>query len=265
MAAAARAERFRDLHRPGAPLIMPNAWDAGTARVLAAVGAQAVGTTSSGFAGTLGRLDRSVTRDEALGHAAALVAAVDVPVSADLENGFGAEPAAVAATVRAAVVAGLAGCSIEDFTGGRQGSIHDVGLATERIAAAVEAAAGRLVLTARAENHLHGRDDLADTIDRLQRYQQAGADVLYAPGLRRAADIRGLLAELDRPVNVLLMPGGPGVAELAELGAARISTGGALAVAALGALGRSVQELLDGAAPSFWPDAEAGRGIVRSW
>ncbi|WP_235948637.1 isocitrate lyase/PEP mutase family protein [Candidatus Frankia alpina] len=237
-AAAGRAERFRELHRPGAPLIMPNAWDAGAARVLVAVGCQAVGTTSAGFAGTLGRLDQSVTREETIGHAAAHAAAVDVPVSADLENGFGTEPAEVAATVRAAVDAGLAGCSIEDFTGGRQGSIHELGLATDRIAAAVEAAAGRVVLTARAENHLHGRDDLADTIGRLQRYQQAGADVLYAPGLRRAQDIRSVLAELDRPVNVLLMPGGPGIAELTELGVARISTGGALAFAALGALGR---------------------------
>ncbi|MCM3922610.1 isocitrate lyase/phosphoenolpyruvate mutase family protein [Frankia sp. AiPs1] len=263
--AAARVERFRELHRPGAPLIMPNAWDAGTARVLAAVGCLAVGTTSSGFAGTLGRPDRSVTRDEALGHAAVLAAAVAVPVSADLENGYGAEPAEVAATVRAAVDAGLAGCSIEDFTGDPQAPIHDVGLATERIAAAVEAAAGRLVLTARAENHLHGRDDLADTIGRLQGYQQVGADVLYAPGLRRAADIRSLVAELNRPVNVLLMPGGPGVGELAELGVARISTGGALAFAALGALGRSVRDLLDGAAPSFWQDAGAGRDIVGAW
>ncbi len=147
----------------------------------------------------------------------------------------------------------------------RQGSIHELSLATDRIAAAVEAAAGRVVLTARAENHLHGRDDLADTIGRLKRYQQAGADVLYAPGLRRAQDIRSVLAELDRPVNVLLMPGGPGIAELTELGVARISTGGALAFAALGALGRSVRELLDGAYPSFWPDAGEGRAIVHTW
>src|SRR6266508_2637333 len=175
---------FRDLHRPGRPLLMPNPWDVGSARVLAALGYRALATTSSGFAATLGRLDGTVTREQALRHAADIVAATELPVSADLENGFVYEPR----------------------------------LAAERVAAAAEAAhrgTHRLVLTARAENHLHGRDDLADTIARLQSFQLAGADVLYAPGLTRADQIKAVLSSVDLPVNVLVMPGVPSVAELA--------------------------------------------------
>src|SRR5690348_5735303 len=161
------ADRFRALHVPGDPLLLPNPWDLGSARVLAALGYQALATTSSGFAATLGRLDGTVTRDEAIGHAAQIAAGVDVPVSADLENCFADDPSGVADTVRAAVEAGLAGCSVEDFSGT---AIYDATLATERVAAAVEAAAGRIVITARAENYLHDRADLADTVARLQSF-----------------------------------------------------------------------------------------------
>ena len=182
-----RAARCLQLHDGPQPLLIPNPWDAGSARLLASVGFEALATTSSGFAATLGRLDGSVTRDEALAHAAELVAAVpDTPVSADLENGYADDPAGVAETVRLAVDTGLAGCSVEDYAGPGADPIYPAGLAVERVAAAAEAAhAGpvHLVLTARAENLLRGRIDLADTIARLQAYQEAGADVLYAPGL----------------------------------------------------------------------------------
>ena len=255
------AERFRALHRPGAPLVMPNPWDAGSARVLAALGFAALATTSSGFAATLGRADGSVTREEALEHAGRIVAAVDVPVSADLEDGFADDPAEVAATVDGAARVGLAGCSIEDYS--RHRGILDSGLAAERIAAAVRAGAGRLVLTARAENFLHARPDLADTIDRLQRFQRAGADVLYAPGLRRPEDIAAVVKSVDRPVNVLLLPDGPAIPELAELGVSRVSIGGAFAYAAFGALAEAARELQHGPSYTFWNRAADGRDLIR--
>src|SRR5918999_118363 len=171
-------QNFLSLHRPGRPLLMPNPWDAGSAKLLASLGFEALATTSSGFAATLGRLDGRVTRDEAIAHAADVVDAVDVPVSADLENGFADDPADVAETVRGAIEAGLAGCSIEDFSGPETDTIYDAGLAAERVAAAAEAAhagPGELVLTARSENYVHGRFDLADTIERLHSFQEAGA------------------------------------------------------------------------------------------
>ncbi|HUF34124.1 MAG TPA: isocitrate lyase/phosphoenolpyruvate mutase family protein, partial [Acidimicrobiales bacterium] len=189
------AGRFLALHHGDRPLLQPNAWDAGSARILASLGFAAIATTSSGFAATLGRLDGSVTRHEALAHAAELAAAVDVPVAADTENGFADDPDGVADTVRLACATGIAGCSVEDFTGRDDEPIYDIGLATERVAAAAEAAhhgTEQLVLTARAENLLHGRTDLADTIARLQAFQQAGADVLFAPGLRTLGDIRSV-------------------------------------------------------------------------
>ena len=236
---------FAALHVPGRPLLLANAWDAGSARLLASLGYRALATTSSGFAATLGRLDYAVTRDEALAHSAALVEAVDVPVSADLENGFADDPGAVAETVELAVGTGLAGCSIEDATGRDDAPIYDAALAAERIAAAAEAAAGRLVLTARAENFLHGRPDLDDTIARLQSFSRAGADVLYAPGLSRIEDIRAVVEAVDKPVNVLAVPGSPPVAELAAAGVARISVGGAFAFAALGGAVQAARELLE--------------------
>jgi 2-methylisocitrate lyase-like PEP mutase family enzyme len=264
-AAASRADSFRALHQPGEPLLMPNPWDAGSARVLASLGFAALATTSGGFAATLGRPDGAVTRDESLAHAALLVAATELPVSADLENGFADEPAGVAQTVDRAVQAGLAGCSIEDFTGQSQAPIYDQGLAAERIAAAAQAARSglvRLVLTARAENYLHGRPDLDDTIARLQRYQEAGADVLYAPGLTRAADIAAVISSVDLPVNVLALPGGPDVARLAELGVGRVSVGSAFAYVAIDALATAARDLLSGGPLGYWPRAAAGRAVA---
>jgi 2-methylisocitrate lyase-like PEP mutase family enzyme len=258
-----KAAQFLDLHRQGSPLLLPNPWDQGSARLLAALGFAALATTSSGFAATLGRLDGSVSRDEALAHAAAVVAATELPVSADLENCFADDAAGVARTIALALEAGLAGCSLEDFTGEADEPIYDIALATMRVAAAADAAhAGqvRLVLTARAENYLHGRPDLADTITRLQAYQAAGADVLYAPGLTSLADIRQVVAALDRPVNVLAVAGAPSVGELAEAGVSRVSVGGAFAFAALGALTDAATELRDRGTTATSPAARsAGR------
>jgi 2-methylisocitrate lyase-like PEP mutase family enzyme len=255
---------FLDLHKPGDPLLLPNPWDIGSARVLAALGFRALATTSSGFAATLGRPDGSVSRDEALSHAAAVVAAVDVPVSADLENCFADDPAGVAETVARAKSTGLAGCSVEDATGRDDDPIYDAALATDRVAAAVEAAGDGFVITARAENFLHGRADLADTIARLQSFQDAGAHVLYAPGLTGSEQIRAVVGSLDRPVNVLALATAPPVAELAELGVARISVGGAFAFAAYGALVEAGRELLDTGTYGFWAHARRGREIAGS-
>jgi 2-methylisocitrate lyase-like PEP mutase family enzyme len=258
---AERAERFLALHRGARPLLLPNPWDRGSARLLESLGFEALATTSSGFAATLGRLDGSVQREEALAHAASVAASVDVPLSADLENGFRDDPAGVAETIQLAVEAGLAGASIEDYSGRPEAPIYDAGLATERIAAAAEAAhAGpvRLVLTARAENHLRGVDDLDDTIARLRSYQEAGADVLFAPGLSELGQIRRLVESVDLPVNVLARPGAPPIAELAAAGVARISVGGAFAFAALGATVEAARELLDEGTYGFWARARVG-------
>jgi 2-methylisocitrate lyase-like PEP mutase family enzyme len=264
---AEKARRFLALHQGDHPLLMPNPWDPGSARLLASLGFQALATTSAGFAATLGRLDGSVTREEAMAHAASMVQATELPVSADLENAFGDEPAAVADTVRLALQAGLAGCSVEDFTGREDAPIYDAGLAAERVAAAAAAAHDGpvpLVLTARAENYLHGRPDLDDTIARLQAYQEAGADVLYAPGLRRLEDIRQVVAAVDRPVNVLAVPGAPSVSELAAAGVGRVSVGGALAFAALGAVVEAARELLDQGTYAYWELAGTGAKAARA-
>ncbi len=246
---------------------MPNPWDLGSAKLLGSLGFSALATTSGGFAATLGRPDGGVSRDEALAHAAALAAATDLPVSADLENCFADEPTGVAQTVRLAIEAGLAGCSIEDFTRDEDEPIYDRALAVERVAAAAEAAQagpGRLVLTARAENYLHGRPDLADTITRLQAYQGAGADVLYAPGLTRLADIREVVSSLDRPVNVLTFPGGPPVPDLAAAGVRRVSVGTAFFFAALGALVEAATELRAQGTYGFLARTAVGRAAARS-
>jgi 2-methylisocitrate lyase-like PEP mutase family enzyme len=256
------AAHFLALHRPGEPLLLPNPWDVGSARVLASLGFAALATTSSGFAATLGRPDGAVTRDQAIAHGGQIAAATPLPVTADLENGYADDPPGVAETVRLAIEAGLAGCSIEDFTGRAGDPIYEVSLAAQRVAAAAEAAhAGprRLVLTARAENHLHGRDDLADTIARLQAYAEAGADVVYAPGLIRADDIRLVVQAVNRPVNVLALAAAPPVAELAELGVARISVGGSFAFAALGALVEAAQELRTAGTYGYWRHSATGR------
>jgi 2-methylisocitrate lyase-like PEP mutase family enzyme len=263
---ADKATRFLELHRPGTPLLMPNPWDAGSAKLLASLGFQALATTSSGSAATLGRLDYGVTRDEALANGAAIAAAVDVPVSADLENCFAEEPEGVAETIRLAIEAGLCGGSVEDFTGDRDDPIYDLGLATERVAAAAEAArAGpvRFVLTARAEDRLHGRTDLDATIERLRSYQDAGADVLFAPGVVDRDDIRRLVEAVDRPVNVLPRGDSPNVAELAELGVARLSTGGALAFVGLGAAADAARELLEQGTYGYVERARAGGSLAR--
>jgi 2-methylisocitrate lyase-like PEP mutase family enzyme len=263
---ADKAERFLALHRGPSPLLLPNPWDAGSAKMLAALGFSALATTSGGYAGTLGRLDGSVTLEEAIAHAATIVAAVDLPVSADLENGFADDPAGVASTVGLALEAGLSGCSIEDFTRRADDPIYELGLARDRVAAAAEVAhAGdvHLVLTARAENYLHERPDLVDTITRLQAYQEAGADVLYAPGLTALDDIRQVVASLDRPVNVLALPAAPPVAELAAVGVGRISVGSAFAWVALGALVDAGREFLDAGTYGFWDDAAKGSRVGR--
>jgi 2-methylisocitrate lyase-like PEP mutase family enzyme len=261
-----KAALFLELHRPGNPLLLPNPWDQGSARVLASLGFQALATTSSGYAATLGRLDGSVSRDEALAHAAAVVAATELPVSADLENCFADNAAGVARTVALAAETGLAGCSLEDSTGDENEPIFHLGEATERVAAAADAAHSgpvRLVLTARAENYLHGRPDLTDTIVRLQTYQAAGADVLYAPGLTSLADIRLVVAELDRPVNVLAFAGAPSVAELASVGVSRVSVGGAFAFAALGALAEAAIELRDQGTYGYLASSAVGRQAIQ--
>ncbi|MFZ0043956.1 MAG: isocitrate lyase/phosphoenolpyruvate mutase family protein [Solirubrobacteraceae bacterium] len=241
-----RVARFRELHRPGQPLLMPNPWDPGSARLLASLGFEALATTSSGFAGTLGRLDGSVTRAQALGHAAAIAAATDLPVSADLENGFAETIDGVAETATGAVDAGLAGFSIEDYTGDDAAPIYPLEAAVQRVAAAVEVAHGgeaQLVVTARAENYLHGNPDLGDTLARLQAYEQAGADVLYAPGLTTAEEIGAVVGAVQLPVNVLARPGVPSVGELAALGVSRISVGGAFAFVATAAVVEAAREL----------------------
>jgi 2-methylisocitrate lyase-like PEP mutase family enzyme len=260
------AARFLELHTPGRPLLMPNPWDRGSARLLESLGFEALATTSSGFAATLGRLDGMVSRDEAIAHAAQIVDAVDVPVSADLENCFADDPAGVAETVRLAVEAGLAGCSVEDFSGRESQAIYDAGLAAERVRAAAEAAHSgprRLVLTARAENHVHGIDELADTIARLQSFQEAGADVLFAPGLRRIDQIRELLSSVDLPLNVLVVGGMPSVSELAEAGVSRISVGGSFAYTAYGAAAAAGRELVESGTYGYSETAGLGARAVR--
>lgn len=262
--AADRARLFAELHHGSSPLLLANAWDAGTAKALTFLGFQAIATTSAGHAATLGRHDGNVTRDEAIAHAADLSAATMAPVSADLENGFADEPAGVAETMRLAAASGLAGCSVEDYSPGTA-AIYDLDLARARVEAAVEAAHDgpvRLVLTARAENHIRGVNDLADTIARLQAYQEAGADVLYAPGLSSRDDIATVVRAVDRPVNVLALPGVPPVAELAEIGVARISVGSGFSLVTYGALATAARELLDEGTYGFWEQAGAA-SLVR--
>jgi 2-methylisocitrate lyase-like PEP mutase family enzyme len=259
-----RADRFLALHHTDAPLLLPNPWDIGSAKILASIGFAALATTSAGFAGTLGRLDGNVTRDEVLGHARAICGAVDLPVSADLENAFAHEPAAVAETITLAIDSGLVGGSVEDFAGSDD-EIYDAGLAAERVAAAVEAAHRgpvQFVLTARCENYLHGRADFDDTLARLQSYQEAGADVLYAPGMNTTDDLRRLIANVDRPINVLALPGTAPVAELAEIGVRRISVGSGFSSVASGALAEAGRELLERGTYDFWATGIVGMTVT---
>jgi len=255
---------FLELHRPDPPLLLPNPWDAGSARILESLGYKALATTSSGYAATLGRLDGSVTRDEALEHSRVVVEATGLPVSADLENGFADDPDGVAETIELAIETGLAGCSVEDFTGDDSDPIYPLDVAAARVAAAVEAADGTgFVITARSENYLHGRPDLADTIARLQAFQEAGAHVLYAPRLTSIEDIRQVLGSIDRPLNVLALPATPPVAELAEAGVSRVSVGGAFAFAALGALVDAGRELLDEGTYGYFAGVSKGGKAAR--
>ncbi len=260
-----KAAIFLALHQRDEPLLMPNPWDLGSAKLFESLGFAALATTSSGFAATLGRRDGGVSRDEAIGHAAAMAASTDLPISADLENCFADDPAGVAETVRMAVGAGLAGCSVEDFTGRPDDPIYDRSLAVERVAAAAEAAHSgpvHLVLTARAENHLHGRPYLADTISRLQDYAAAGADVRFAPGVRQRDELAELVQAVGRPVNALAMPGIAGVAELAAIGIRRISVGGSLAYVALNAAAKAATELRDQGTFGYLEDAAQGRAAA---
>jgi 2-methylisocitrate lyase-like PEP mutase family enzyme len=248
---AERGEAFRQLHRRDGAFIIPNPFDAGTARLLESLGFEALATTSSGFAATLGRTDNSLERELVIEHMRVIAAATDLPVNGDLEDGFGPTPEAAAETIRLGAEAGLAGGSIEDSTNRPGGEpLYEVELAAERVRAAVEAAAAMpfpFTLTARAENFLVGRPELGDAIRRLQAYQEAGADVLYAPGLRSRADIASVVSSVDRPVNVVMGLQGVrlSVTELSELGVRRISVGSALSRAALGAFLRAAREMRD--------------------
>lgn len=241
---------FRALHVPGEPFVIPNPWDIGTARICERLGARALATTSAGLAFSLGRRDGQLRRDDVLDHCLAMTAATGLPISADLEKGWGDSPDSVADTIRDAAAAGLAGCSIEDNTGDPAAPIYDFGLAVARIEAAVEAARALdtdFVLTARAENLLVGIDDLDDTIRRLQAFEAAGADVLYAPALRDIDMVRAVTSSVNQPVNVLA--GSPAqsftLADLASAGVARVSVGSALARVALGATVAATRGLME--------------------
>jgi 2-methylisocitrate lyase-like PEP mutase family enzyme len=243
-----KAERFRSLHAGPGAFVIPNPWDAGSAKILAHFGFKALATTSAGAAFTLGRRDGQISRDEALANAAQIVAATDLPVSADLENLYAHAPEIAAATIPSAAAAGLVGCSIEDATGDKAEPIYPFELAVARVKAAVAAVSALLfpfTLTARAENYLQGRRDLADTIRRLQAYDAAGADVLYAPGLSQPDDIAAVVAATKKPVNVLVSGFNATltVAALEKLGVRRISVGGALARTALVGLMSAAEEI----------------------
>ncbi len=256
---------FRKLHEQKNAFVIPNPWDAGTARILAQFGFKALATTSAGHAFSLGQQDNTVGRDETMAHCADIVAATDLPVSADLGNGFGDAPEIVAETIRRAAAAGLVGCSIEDATYRADDPIYPIEFAVERIQAAAEAVRKLnfpFMLTARAENYLVGRHDLDDTIKRLQAYQEAGADVLYAPSLTSKEEIATVINSVDRPVNVLMGASGANtVAELSALRAKRISTGSALSRAAYGAFIRAAEEIAQHGTFTFTNEAVSFRDI----
>jgi len=245
-----KAARFRALHEGPGVFVIPNPWDAGSARVLASLGFQALATSSGASAGILGRRDGAVTRDEALSHARAIVDATELPVSADLEKGFGDAPAAAAETIRLAAAVGLVGGSIEDATGDRARPLYDIAHATERVAAAVQAARALpfpFTLTARAENFLRGNPDLDDTIRRLQAFEKAGADVLFAPGLPDLNAVRTVCAAVSKPFNFMVGIKGKSftVAELAAAGVRRISLATSLYRAAMSGLLDAAREAKD--------------------
>jgi 2-methylisocitrate lyase-like PEP mutase family enzyme len=256
---------FRALHERDKAFIIPNPWDVGTARLLAHLGFEALATTSAGYAFSVGRRDNTIDRDEMMAHVSAIASATDLPVSADLENGYGDDPDTVAQTIKLAADAGLVGGSIEDSFGG-DGAVYEIGQAAERIRAAAEVVRSLpfgFALTARAENYLVGRNDLKDTIARLQAYQEAGADVLYAPGLKTKDDIAAVVRSVDRPVNVIMGLQGVqmSLAELSALGVKRVSVGSALSRAALGAFLRGAHEMRDNGTFNFAEDAVSYRDI----
>jgi 2-methylisocitrate lyase-like PEP mutase family enzyme len=241
---------------------VPNPWDAGAARLLEHLGFEGLATTSSGFAGTQGHLDGDVTRADVLAHAAALVEATSLPISADLEDGYAVDLDGVAETYRLAIATGLCGASIEDFTRHPDPHLFPIPEAVARVEAAADAVRASgipFVLTARSENALRGNVDLADTIARLQAYQEAGADVLFAPGWSDPEDIRAIVTSVDRPVNVLLRDGGPSVAELGELGARRVSVGGSLYWIGLAAVTAAAEQLRD---QGTLPGAQVAAGVT---
>lgn len=263
-----RARRFQSLHRQPGAFIIPNPWDRGSARLLELLGFEALASTGAGHAFSRGLPDFSVGRDAMLAHLADLASTTDLPLSADLENGFGSSPATVAETIALAAAAGMVGGSIEDATGDPAAPLYPLPLATERIHAAAAAARALpfpFTLTARAENFLVGKPDLADTIARLQAYQEAGADVLFAPGLKSKEDIASVVGAVDRPVNVIM--GFAGVqldlAQLAALGVKRVSVGGSLARAAYGALLRAGRELREQGSFGYAEEAIGGPEINR--
>ena len=254
-----RRARFRELHAAGI-FVMPNPWDVGSAKLLASLGFEALATTSAGLAWSLGKLDMQVTRDELVAHVSRLTAATELPLNVDSERCFPDDAGGVAETVRLLAGAGAAGCSIEDYDPATD-AIDSIEVAAERVA--IAAAATPLVLTARAENHLHGVDDLDDTIARLIAYRDAGADVVYAPGLADLDSISTVVEEVGIPVNVLALPNGPSVAELGAAGVRRVSTGGALAKAAYGALLAGAEELRD-AGTSRYSEGGAPASALRA-
>jgi 2-methylisocitrate lyase-like PEP mutase family enzyme len=255
-----KAADFRALHE-GEPFVFPNPWDAGSARVLAALGFKALASTSSGFAFTLGRPDGAATLDEVVEHARALDGATDLPVAMDLENGYGSDPEAAARTIARVAEAGAVGGSIEDYD--PDGRLYDLDHAVERVAAAAEAARALsfpFTLTARAENHIRGNPDLEDTIARLQAYEGAGADVVYAPGLRNGEEIRAVAQATSRPLNVLAHPG-LSMSEIVEAGGQRVSVGGALTWVAARAMADAAQRIRDDGDFSVL----TGPGPLREW
>jgi 2-methylisocitrate lyase-like PEP mutase family enzyme len=263
---AEKGTAFRELHERKNAFIIPNPWDIGSARILAHLGFEALATTSMGYAFSRGKRDGAISRDEAIAHVAEIASATELPVSADLENCFADDPKEAAETIKLAAKAGAVGGSIEDATGRPDDPIYEFGLAVERVRAAVETARAlpfTFTLTARAENYLHGRPDLNDTIKRLQAFQEAGADVLYAPGLRSKEDIAAVVSSVDKPVNVLM--GLQGVlltlAELSEMGAKRISVGSSLMRAALGAFLRGAREMREQGTFTFANEAANPREV----
>jgi 2-methylisocitrate lyase-like PEP mutase family enzyme len=264
---AEKGRLFRDLHYRDSAFVIPNPWDIGSARILAGTGFEALATTSVGYANSIGRQDHGVTRNEMIAHAATLAAATELPVSADLENGFGDDPETVAETIRMAAGAGLAGCSIEDSTNRDDDPIYSFEHSVDRIRAAVEQVRNLpfpFMLTARSENYLHGRKDLADTIKRLQAFQEAGADVLYAPGMTDVKEIATLISSVDRPVNVLAGMQGThfDVNELSRIGTKRISVGGALTRIAFAAVLHAAREMKERGTFTFIDEPVTSREIA---